>query len=108
MDIKHQFGKDMEIILNSDDIKKLERHNIVSQNQNAEGRPLLNTTVVRGMGTEAVAEVNGLDVTVYLPKKVILPLQARLIEPPAADPAERLFMFGDAGRVILIGQVQIG
>jgi hypothetical protein len=104
MDIKHELGGDMRIVLHQPDIDQFKKHGICEQSFEADGVELKTSIVRDEFTTEPIAETDGHNVRVYLPEiGVRLPVDVKVCQMSSAAS----FYFGEAGKICLIGEVQI-
>lgn len=104
MDIKHELGGDMKIVLTPDDLDRLKRYGSCQNTFEAEGI-ILSTTLLRDeFVSEPIAETNGHEVNVYLPiGGIILPTEIAVHKINSAAN----FYFGELGKINLVGQVEV-
>ena len=99
---------DMDIVLSPGDIERLNSVGACCREEDFE-LAVIRTTVMRDPDVyQAVAEVLGPSITVFLPTRATLPLDVLVSEMTGPYGEAKRFLFGEAGKITLIGQVEIG
>lgn len=105
MEVKHQFGEDMTIVLDQHDLGRLRMGGTCESAVDADGDAVLGTVIERDEHTrEPIAEVDVAGaVRVSLPMgRLTLPISV-----PVANRSGTNFYFGEKGQINLQGEVEI-